>query len=126
MKARNEIQLLVIEDNEEIRESVGELLEAEDYQVTLANDGLQALAMLANGGRKLPDLVVLDLMMPVMSGQKFLEALQEDKALRKIPVIVMTASGVQPESPSIVANLKKPFAFQDLLDLITYQLTHSK
>jgi CheY-like chemotaxis protein len=121
MKARGDFHILVVEDHEEIRNSVCDVLENEGYRVSHAKDGLEALATVINGA-KAPDLCVLDLMMPVMSGQKLLEALEEDKQLRKIPVIVMTASGMKPESPVVVATIAKPFAIQDLLDLVTFQL----
>lgn len=124
MKARGEFHILVVEDHEEIRNSVCDVLENEGYRVSHAKDGLEALALVINAP-KAPDLVVLDLMMPVMSGQKLLEALEEDKHLKKIPVIVMTASGNKPESPVVVATIAKPFAIQDLLDLVTFQLSRT-
>jgi len=124
MKARDEFHILVVEDHEEIRNSVCDVLENEGYRVSHAKDGLEGLAMVINGP-KAPDLCVLDLMMPVMSGQKLLEAFEEDKHLRKIPVIVMTASGTKPESKVVVATIAKPFAIQDLLDLVTFQLSRS-
>ena len=124
MKTRDQVHILVVEDHEEIRDSIVDVLDGEGYRVSHAKDGLQALAMVCQGGAPVPDLCVLDLMMPVMSGQQLLESLAEDKKLAKMPVVVMTASGQTVKSPVVVATLAKPFAIPDLLDIITYQLSH--
>lgn len=78
-----------MEDDEDIRESLRDLLESEGYAVSTAANGQEALARLTAPER--PCLILLDMMMPVMSGAEFLTVLREDQALAPIPVIVVSA-----------------------------------
>ena len=80
--------LLVVDDNEGNRDMLGRRLERLGYQVAYAEHGLQALEML----RSRPyDLVLLDIMMPVMDGFQALERLKADTSLRHVPVIMLSA-----------------------------------
>lgn len=108
-------RILLIEDDADIRESVAECLEAEGYAVHAAVHGGEGLAWLRAGGR--PDLVVLDLVMPVMNGTQFLAALRADPALGAVPVVLMTAvmSSSGMPIPAADGYLPKPFELLDLL-----------
>jgi len=106
--------ILLVEDDADIRETVRDVLEAEGYQVEEAADGLQALARLS--GEVLPSVILLDLMMPSMSGEMLLESLQREERLRQIPVVVTTASPQRP--PGAVGYLRKPFGMDALLKAV--------
>ena len=81
--------ILLVEDDDFIRQEISEALEDEGYQVATAAHGKEALAILANGGK--PSVVLLDLMMPVMNGWEFLKVFKKDKAFVGIPVVILSA-----------------------------------
>src|SRR5512142_2938239 len=82
-------RVLIVEDDVDIRETLGELLATAGYETAGAANGLDGLAA---ARRAPPDLIVLDLMMPVMDGWEFRSAQRRDPALASIPVIVISAS----------------------------------
>jgi CheY-like chemotaxis protein len=84
------LPILVVDDDADLRETLGELLHEEGYDARLCENGRVALEQLRQGPR--PQLILLDLMMPEMNGWQFREAQLEDAGLRDIPVVVMTAS----------------------------------
>jgi CheY-like chemotaxis protein len=102
--------VLVIEDDLDIREALLEALALEGYRVTAAQDGAEGLAR-ARALR--PDLIVLDLMMPVMDGFEFLGARGADEGLSATPVIVVTAR--HPAEVEGCEVLHKPFDLDALL-----------
>jgi CheY-like chemotaxis protein len=107
--------VLVVEDDETIRELVSVLLECSGYRVRTAIHGRDALDALEKWR---PDLIVLDMLMPVMDGAAVLEARQTSPRLRHIPVIVMSASFKLKdgnERTAASALLPKPFRIDDLL-----------
>lgn len=116
---RNGKTILVVDDDYEIRSTLAELLEDEGFTVRSAANGQEALAVL-RGEPLLPDLILLDLMMPVMSGWQFREEQLKDPALSAVPVVVLTAGTVGPEVGSLQAAgvLKKPLDLDTLLDSI--------
>jgi putative two-component system response regulator len=89
-------RVLVVDDNEMNRDVLERQLRRQGYAVGTANDGLQALAFLRCNDT---DLVLLDIQMPVMDGREFLARLSQDRGLRDIPVIVISA---QNEVDSVV------------------------
>jgi CheY-like chemotaxis protein len=86
--------VLIVDDDADGVEVLKYLLESHGYHVDSAADGREGLQYLQAGRR--PDVVILDLAMPVMTGWQFLAARASDDAMSKIPVIVVTAS--QPQS----------------------------
>src|SRR6185503_18227343 len=110
--------VLLVEDDVEIRDILQDLLEAEGYDVVPASHGRQALEfLLASRGARLPSLVVLDLMMPLVDGTEVLKAMKEDAELADIPVVVLSA--VARERPAgAAAFLRKPVPLQKLFDTI--------
>ncbi|MFL6646633.1 MAG: response regulator, partial [Sulfurifustaceae bacterium] len=82
--------VLVIEDDADIRGCVVEALEGEGYTVVTAENGQEGIDSLRNAAR-LPDLIILDLMMPVKDGVEFRMEQQAEPRWKDIPVIVMTA-----------------------------------
>jgi CheY-like chemotaxis protein len=108
--------VLVVDDDPDIRETLRFVLEDAGYPVYTAENGKEALAILASQNR-LPGLILLDLMMPVMSGEEMLKALKAVKALAQIPVTIVTASGA-PMPPLATGLLKKPVDLDVLLRLV--------
>ena len=80
--------VMVVDDMPVVRETVAKLLKHEGFDTVCAANGQEALDAVR---REPPDLVLLDVMMPVMDGMQFLEQLRADPKIRNIPVIVMTA-----------------------------------
>ncbi|MFY3744373.1 response regulator [Anaeromyxobacter sp. Red801] len=110
--------ILLVEDDDAIRESVAECLDAEGYAVAMVENGVAGLEWLRRSPR--PHLVVLDLVMPVMNGAQFLETLRADPALRDLPVVLMTAALPSEQLPVPVADgyLTKPFELDELLETV--------
>ena len=81
--------ILLVEDDDFIRQEISEALEDEGYQVSTAAHGKEALAILAEGTR--PSVVLLDLMMPVMNGWEFLKAFKKEDRFTGIPVVILSA-----------------------------------
>jgi CheY-like chemotaxis protein len=113
--------VLVIEDDADIRETVVALLEAEApwVQVSSASDGLEALEILEEGAE--PCLALLDIMMPVMNGLEFLDALR-DRGLAPTMQVVLLSAHVQLAKsvthPGVTGLLPKPFRAADLLAIV--------
>jgi CheY-like chemotaxis protein len=110
--------VLLVEDDPDIRDIVQDVLEAEGYDVVPASHGRQALEFLsgAREGER-PDLVILDMMMPLVDGRHVLEAIRNNKALSSVPVVVMSA--VAHEKPvGAAAFLRKPFSLDTLFDAV--------
>jgi len=85
--------ILVVEDDDDAREAIVTILQLTGYQAVPAADGEEALDRLRQIGS--PDLILLDLWMPVMDGWQFREEQRKDPDLAKIPVVVVSALGAQ-------------------------------
>lgn len=112
--------ILVVEDDEDIRESLLDLLQDHGYEAIGARDGRDALNTLSRAS-PLPCLIVLDLMMPVMDGKAFREEQLKDPALSKIPVLVISAyHDAESRSKSLAANMamRKPLDLDRFLHLV--------
>jgi CheY-like chemotaxis protein len=108
------LRILVVDDNDALRENLAEALELEGYVVAVAADGAEALAKLAND--PLPDAVLLDLRMPGLDGSELLRRIRGDPRLAPLRVVMTTgASGVRDLLASADAILKKPFGVHELL-----------
>jgi len=105
-------RVLVVDDDRELREALVELLEGEGYHVSSAGDGRQALT---KASARRPDVILLDLMMPVMSGWQFRAAQVRDPALSSIPVIVMSATS---NDLPAAATVSKPCRIEDVLEAV--------
>jgi CheY-like chemotaxis protein len=103
--------VLVIDDDQQIRESLEDVLRDEGYTVFGASNGREALALLARLER--PCAIVLDLIMPVMNGREFYEAMCRDERFAAIPVVVSTSDPSR--SPAGLITLKKPLDISRLL-----------
>ncbi len=109
---------LVVDDAADCREVLTELLECAGFRVCTATNGQEALAALLAMER--PAVIVLDLMMPVMSGWQVLDALRSSDAFSSIPVLVVSAAHDLEEGSVHGARvLKKPIDFDEFLSAIT-------
>ena len=109
------MKILVIEDDADIREVLSLLLSMEGFDVSVAEDGLIGLEYLRSAAT-LPDLVLLDLVMPFMDGYEFRREQKRDPRLSRIPVIIMTANQL-PEDQTLGAAgfLRKPVALDQVV-----------
>ncbi len=103
--------VLIVEDDEDIRAAMAELLENEGFEVAVAANGLEGLEVIRQMDP--PCLVLLDLMMPIMSGEDFLRHVRDNPSLCRTPVVIVTASG-RTALPGSQGVLKKPFEISDL------------
>jgi signal transduction histidine kinase len=107
-------RVFVVEDEEIIREAIGPILEEEGYEVSFAENGLEALRRLAS--QSPPDIIVLDLRMPVMDGWEFRAIQKDDPKMGLIPVVAISADGSgQAAAISAQAYLRKPVEAKLLL-----------
>jgi CheY-like chemotaxis protein len=119
-------QILVIDDKSELLHLMRRVLEDEDYQVSILQDGRDAFTQVRT---QLPDLLILDLKLGDISGQDVLKQLKQDPVTAEIPVIVYTAAVLEAEEVSGLVSkeparyrgvrvVQKPFELEDLLVLV--------
>lgn len=107
--------ILVVDDEEAICETLKDVLEEEGYDVQVAGDGVDALALL----RKMavtPRMIILDLLMPRMDGNAVFSTMKSDPALADIPVVISTSDPSR--APNGVLIMKKPVDLDVLLDTV--------
>jgi CheY-like chemotaxis protein len=110
--------ILVVDDDDDIRDAVRDALEAEGYDVAVAANGKEALEQLQTDPT--PALILLDLMMPVMSGEEFVQRQRQDPRLAQIPVVIVTADGrIHEKAAAIQAAgyVRKPVTLEGLLGI---------
>jgi len=113
-------QILIIEDESHVRQMVARLLTKNDYVVREAVDGLDGLRVLEDYR---PDLIIVDVMMPILDGLTFTKALKNRRETRGIPVIFLTAKS-DPHSMIEGINVgakfyvTKPFQIEDILSKV--------
>jgi CheY-like chemotaxis protein len=109
--------ILVVDDSDEIRSSLGEMLKDEGYATELVEDGRAALESLQSGLK--PDLILLDYMMPRMDGAEFRAQQLKDTGFKNIPVVLMTAARLfDAKAMQLKWVLRKPFTVDALLSMI--------
>ena len=110
----NQKTVLVVDDEADIRESLKDALGDEGYLVFVAANGKEALQLLPGLSR--PCAVILDIIMPVMSGTDFYQAMRATPTLADIPVLVSTSDPSR--APSRVRVMKKPINLDRLLTAV--------
>ena len=112
--------MLIVEDERHIVESLSFVLEREGFEVAAVEDGEAAIQRLR---ASLPDILILDLMLPKVSGLEVLKIVRADPALRALPVVVLTAKGRlqdrrMAEEIGVDAFMTKPFANTDVVEAV--------
>ncbi len=114
------VQVLVVDDDAPIRDFVRATLEGEGYEVVTAENGLVALQLLSGETPYQPNVILLDMRMPIVDGWQFAKIYQELPG-KKVPIIVLTAA-TDPAKFAAQINadnfLPKPFDLTDLLDMV--------
>jgi len=113
------LHVLLIEDDADIRETIATVLELEGYKVQATANGREALAHLSAGFR--PQVILLDLMMPVMDGWEFRKRQLLDEALARIPTVVMSGDASVDKKASSIGvrhSLGKPITLDALLSMV--------
>jgi CheY-like chemotaxis protein len=120
--------ILVVEDDRAIRETLKQTLELEGFEVITAEHGSEALEVLLEGRVK-PSLILLDLMMPVMNGWEFLEALESSTALpaeiAQVPIVIASAVRERFTHNRAKDFLKKPIELDELLNVINRRIARA-
>jgi CheY-like chemotaxis protein len=110
--------VLVVDDDPDILDAICDILEGEGYRVARARHGEEALLRVET---ERPALILLDLMMPVMDGVKFSQALRLRPGVQDVPIVVISADGNRQRASSVgaVGYLAKPFDIDSLLAQVT-------
>lgn len=108
--------ILVVEDDDDIRSAIVDLLETEGYSTESAVNGKDALEKLSIIPK--PCLVLLDMMMPIMNGREFLDTVMKDSHLAPIPVLIVSAVADKTNTQGSVGFLKKPIDIEVVLKVV--------
>jgi CheY-like chemotaxis protein len=112
--------LLIVEDHQPLREILSELFQDDGFRVIVATTGIQALCLLE---REEPDLILADVVMPVMDGIDLCQHLKQGKETSDIPIILMTAAGSQLSAEAEQAAdgfITKPFDITTMEKLVLH------
>jgi CheY-like chemotaxis protein len=113
-------RVLVVDDDNEIRETMVEVLNDEGYEAVGASDGIEALAQLRDPADRWC-LVLLDLMMPNMDGRTFRAEQLQDPAIAPIPVVIISAMNdvaAAAEELEVAAHMTKPIPLRELIQVV--------
>jgi CheY-like chemotaxis protein len=117
--------VMVVEDDSDVRESISEVLEDNDYHAVEASNGREALERLRADDTK-PCVILLDVMMPVMDGWQFRTAQKDDPDLQSIPVVVLSAhvnARKTATAMNVAGYLQKPVDLESLLEVVKRHCT---
>ena len=115
---RNRHVILVVDDDHDLRESLREILEEEGFETIGASNGKEAIELLSTGGQPRPRVVLLDIMMPVMTGLDVVDRIRRDRAMARTPVVLMTAFRTLVKTNEKTRVLFKPFSIDGVLSAI--------
>lgn len=113
--------VLIVDDEEDVRESLREVVEMAGCSAMLAADGAAALEVLQ---ARSPCLVILDLRMPVMSGEELFERMKRDPVLSKVPIVISTSSPARAPQGAVV--IPKPVDIHAIWDWVRRSCTCAK
>ena len=120
-------KILIVDDDEDLHTLYGLYLQGESFQILRAFNGKEALELL---DKEKPDLIVLDMIMPVMDGEEFFVKLRTEKNIKDIPVIIASVNEKIPQKlfdlGNIYTTLKKPFTIETLVGKIQEALATKK
>lgn len=108
--------VLVVEDERPIALLLAKLVEGCGAEAVVAHNGGEAVRLMLE---RRPDLVLLDLIMPIMSGEDVLQDMQDSERLADVPVVIISTKEMMPETlPSHIRYLQKPFVPADVRQLV--------
>lgn len=118
-------RILIVEDHEDNRQIIRDMLSATDYELTEAENGEEALAAVA---KERPDLILMDIQMPILDGYETTRRIKADPALRAIPIIAVTSYALSGEEEKAQAAgcddyVPKPYSPRQLLAKIRERLS---
>ncbi len=111
--------VLVVDDDDDIREIIGIILDGEGIPSIGAKDGVAALELMRQRGR--PSLILLDLMMPRLDGMGFVRELRKDPSIADVPVVVMSGNSETGNAAALMgaaSSLRKPVDLDELLEKV--------
>ncbi len=112
-------QIMVVDDEKNLRTLLGEVLENEGFEVITAESGMECLKKLKKAK---PDIIIMDMMMPKMSGYDTIRKIREDPKTKDLRIIVLTASRVEEASLyelskfKILDYINKPFDIKEIVE----------
>ena len=117
-------KILIVDDERDIVETLSFMLKAKGYEVNVANDGEDGLKL---AKEIMPDLIILDVMMPKINGYKIARLLKYDNKYKHIPIVMVTARGQDTdkligEETGVDEYITKPFEFEEVLDAVNKYL----
>ncbi len=112
----NQRNILIIEDNKDIKDSLKLALELEGYNVFSAENGKEGLDRLHS--MPTPCMILLDLMMPVMNGWEFMEEMNKDILYAHIPVVIVSALTEKQNAPKSEGYIQKPIDLNNLISIV--------
>jgi two-component system response regulator MprA len=107
--------IMIVEDDAAIRDALADGLEGEGFEIRVAEDGAQALALMEQAH---PSLILLDLMMPRMTGWQLMDEMRKSPELHDIPVVIVTAARYAGSVPSGSPTFIKPLRLERLIQSI--------
>ena len=114
-------QVLVVEDDHDLRDALCSMLGESGYRARGAANGREALEYLRATAEHPPRVILLDLMMPVMSGSEFREEQLQDPRISSIPVVILSAlvkADLFGASLGVARTLRKPVSLDDLVHVV--------
>jgi two-component system, cell cycle response regulator DivK len=115
-------RILVVEDQSDSRQIIRDMLAGTDYEITEAENGEKALAAIA---KQRPDLILMDIQLPIMDGYTATSRIKSDSALRSIPIIAVTSYALEEKKAREAGcddYVPKPFSPRQLLAKIRQYL----
>ncbi len=120
-------KILIVDDDEELHILYGLYLRGESFQILKAYNGKEALEIM---NKEMPDLIVLDMIMPVMDGEEFLKKLHHEPRFKEVPIIIASVNEKIPAKMFEIANiytaLRKPFTIDILINKIREVFSHKR
>jgi CheY-like chemotaxis protein len=116
--------ILIVEDEYDIASTLELAFSMEDYEVKIASGGHEALETLKIG--PMPDIIISDIMMPIMNGYELIQKVRDIKRYDHIPILLMSAGRISPEKLDNVAYsgyIRKPFDLDEVLTLVAKHLS---
>jgi CheY-like chemotaxis protein len=116
--SRNRHVVLVVDDDHDLRESLRDILEDEGFETLGASNGKEAIDLLKSGNHPKPRVILLDIMMPAMTGLDVMDRLRRDITFGRTPIIFMTAFRTLVKTDEKSRVLYKPFSIERVLAAI--------